>query len=87
VFNPAFATYRMSTTEDGVLARVIACWQISSRTCQPVGIALGGALAAVTSVRAALLACGVIVLASAAFLPWRRTHAPENEVTAAAVSS
>ncbi|GIE94806.1 MFS transporter [Paractinoplanes rishiriensis] len=81
VFNPAFATYRMTATEDGVLARVIACWQISSRTCQPVGIALGGALAALTSVRLALLVCGLIVLASALFLPWRRTQAPAATTT------
>ena len=71
VFNPAFATYRMTETDDGHLSRVIACWAISSRTLQPLGIALGGALAAVTSVRLALLACGLGVLASAAFLPWR----------------
>lgn len=73
VFNPAFATYRMAATEDGYLARVIACWSISSRTVQPVCILIGGALAAATSVRFALLVCGLGVLASAVFLPWRVT--------------
>jgi MFS family permease len=73
VFNPAFATYRMAVTDDAVLSRVIACWQISSRTVQPLAMFLGGALAAVTSLRLALLVCGLGVLASAAFLPWRPT--------------
>ncbi|MFI5891554.1 MFS transporter [Actinoplanes sp. NPDC051513] len=71
VFNPSFATYRMTNTEDGYLSRVIACWSISSRTAQPIGIVLGGALAAFTSVRVALLICGLIVLSSAAILPWK----------------
>ena len=75
IFNPAFATFRMDATDDGYLSRVIACWSISSRTMQPVCILLGGALAAATSVRFALLVCGLAVLASAAFLPWRVTSA------------
>lgn len=70
VFNPSFATYRMTETDDAYLSRVITCWGISSRTAQPIGILLGGALAAVTSVRFALLVCGIIVLASGALLPW-----------------
>jgi MFS family permease len=71
VFNPAFATYRMSETDDAFQARVIAAWQVGSRIIQPVGMLLGGALAAATGVRVALLVCGLGVLASAAFLPWR----------------
>ncbi|MGK5681408.1 MFS transporter [Actinoplanes sp. URMC 104] len=78
VFNPAFASYRMTETEDGYLSRVIACWSITSRTVQPICIALGGALAAVTSVRAALLVCGLGVLASSALLPWRELRVPER---------
>ncbi|WP_250029353.1 MFS transporter [Paractinoplanes maris] len=74
VFNPAFATYRMTETEDGYLSRVIACWSITSRTVQPVFIALGGLLAALTSVRAAMLICGLGVLASSALLPWRSSR-------------
>ncbi|MEV4347422.1 MFS transporter [Actinoplanes sp. NPDC049596] len=71
VSNPSVATYRMTETDDRHLSRVIACWQITSRTAQPVCIALGGALAAVTSVRTALLVCGLGVLASSVLLPWR----------------
>jgi MFS family permease len=79
VFNPAFATYRLAVTDDSCLSRVIACWQISSRVIQPVGIVLGGVLAAATSVRVALLVCGLIGTASAAFLPWRqKQHAPRT---------
>ena len=83
VFNPAFATFRMTETEDGFLSRVIACWSISSRTVQPVFIALGGLLAAVTSLRTALLICGLGVLASGALLPWhsaRRTRVGAGNV-------
>lgn len=71
VFNPAFATLRMEATEDAYLSRVIACWSISSRSSQPLGIVLGGALAALFSVRVALLVCGVIVGLSGLLLPWR----------------
>ncbi|GIF30013.1 MFS transporter [Actinoplanes utahensis] len=71
VFNPAFAAYRLEQTEDRYLARVISAWSISSRVCQPIGIALGGVLAALTDVRTALAFCGVAVLASCLLLPWR----------------
>jgi hypothetical protein len=74
VLNPSFATYRMTSTDDGYLSRVIACWSISSRTAQPIGIVLGGAPAAVTSVRVALLGCGLIVLSSGGILPWRKIN-------------
>ncbi|WP_433383045.1 MFS transporter [Actinoplanes sp. CA-142083] len=80
VFNPSFATYRMTHTEDGYLSRVIACWSISSRTAQPIGILLGGALAAFTSVRIALLICGLIVLSSAAIMPWRSRVTEEQAI-------
>lgn len=72
VFNPAFATYRMAATEEGFLAQVIACWAISSRTVQPVGMLFGGALAALIGIRPAIGICGLVVLASGALLPWRR---------------
>ncbi|GGK93169.1 MFS transporter [Mangrovihabitans endophyticus] len=79
VFNPAFATYRLTHTEDGHVARVISCWSITSRVAQPIGIAAGGALAAATSVRVALLVCGVGCLASAVLLPWRRNRDAEPD--------
>lgn len=86
IFNPSFATYRMTSTDDGYLSRVIACWSISSRTAQPIGIVLGGALAAVTSVRVALLVCGLIVLSSGAIMPWRRIDEDRHEPEPSLVS-
>lgn len=85
VFNPAFATYRMTHTEDGYLARVIAGWQVTSRTTQPLAMLLGGALAAATSVRSALLVCGLIAAASSVLLPWRRADEPVSVDRAAPV--
>jgi MFS family permease len=75
VFNPAFAAYRMAETDDRYLSRVISCWSITSRISQPIGIALAGALATATTVRTALLICGIIVLASGVLLPWRSAEA------------
>ncbi|MBM2616614.1 MFS transporter [Actinoplanes sp. LDG1-06] len=83
VFNPAFAVYRMTETADGYLSRVLAGWQITSRTVQPICIALGGALAAVTSLRTALLVCGLGVLASSVLLPWRDIAKPAAPLSSA----
>jgi MFS family permease len=69
VFNPLFATFRMQATDDAVMSRVYSAWSVSSRTVQPVMIAAGGALAAVTSTRAAIAAAGVLCLASALLVP------------------
>lgn len=46
-------------------------WSISSRSCQPAFIALGGALATVTSVRFAIGCAAVALLTSSFLLPWR----------------
>jgi MFS family permease len=75
-FNPTFATLRMAATEDGYLSRVIAAWSISSRTAQPIGIALGGLLAASLGTRTAMGVLAVAVAGSAALLPWRVTDRP-----------
>ena len=70
-FNPAFATYRMQSTADGYLARVLAAWSISTRVAQPACITAGGVLAAATSARTALFVLAGVVVTSAALLPWR----------------
>ncbi|GAA0569195.1 MFS transporter [Paractinoplanes ferrugineus] len=80
VFNPAFATYRMTHTEDRYLSRVIAAWQVTSRTTQPLATLLGGALAAATSVRFALLVCGLLVAASSVLLPCRERVSADRAV-------
>ncbi|WP_069162004.1 MFS transporter [Nocardia altamirensis] len=71
VFNPVFTTFRMRATDDRHMSRVGIAWSVSARTCQPVFIALGGALAAATSVRFALACAAVALLTSSLLLPWR----------------
>jgi uncharacterized membrane protein YbaN (DUF454 family) len=70
-FNPAFATYRMHVTDDRYLSRVIAAWAITNKIAQPALIAASGVLATMTSPRTAVAALAVLLLTSAAFLPWR----------------
>jgi MFS family permease len=81
-FNPTFATYRMEATRDGYLSRVIAAWSISSRTAQPICIAIGGLLAAVTGTRATLAVLAVGAAGSIALLPWRADPDADQRVTA-----
>jgi MFS family permease len=71
IFNPTFGSYRMSVTEDGFMARVFAAWSISNKCVQPVFIAAGGLLTAFTGVRVAVGAFAVVLVSSAALLPWR----------------
>ena len=78
VFNPTFVTYRMEATADTHLSRVTTAWSISSKIVQPVFILAGGALAALTSTRISLVVGSVVLLTSAALLPWsKKTAAPE----------
>ncbi|MFI7003983.1 MFS transporter [Nocardia sp. NPDC050175] len=71
VFNPVFTTFRMRATDDEYMSRVGIAWSISSRSCQPAFIALGGVLATVTSVRFAIGCAAVALLSSSLLLPWR----------------
>jgi MFS transporter len=71
VFNPVFATYRMHVTADAFMVRVRSAWGISSKTVQPLFVLAGGGLAALAGVRPALLAGGLVCVASAALLPFR----------------
>lgn len=71
VFNPVFHTYRMNRTADDHMVRVGTAWSISSKSVQPAFIALGGAIAAATSIRTALGISAVALLLSSALLPWR----------------
>ena len=70
-FNPTFATYRMRVTEDGYLSRVLSAWSISQRVAQPIGISLGGVLAAATSTRVSLAILAAVLATSVTLLPWR----------------
>jgi MFS family permease len=78
VFNPVFATHRLELAGDGTTARVLTAWTISSRTAIAVTTALWGVLAALTSARTAIAVAGVLLAATTALLPWRRTHAPDT---------
>lgn len=80
VFNPTFATYRMSVTADNYLARVVAAWAISSKTSQPVCIAAAGLLAAATSIRTAIAVLAVALLGCALWLPWRMTDTESADI-------
>ncbi|WP_319660058.1 hypothetical protein [Streptomyces sp. MI02-7b] len=77
VFNPSFATYRMSVTDDRLMVRVVTAWSVGAKTAQPLGMALGGAVAALAGVRVAVLLAGVLCLASTLLLPWRAFRSPD----------
>jgi hypothetical protein len=70
VFNPAFATYRMTATTDTHLSRVVGAWAMTGKLVQPACIAAAGLLATVASIRTALAVLSVVLLTSAAALPW-----------------
>ena len=70
-FNPMFFSFRLAATADGYVSRVIAAWSISSRTAQPICIAIGGVLAALLGTRLSMGLSALVVAASVAVLPWR----------------
>ncbi|MFI1921503.1 MFS transporter [Streptomyces sp. NPDC020377] len=74
VFNPSFTTYRMEATQDAFMSRVGVSWSVSSKTCQAVFMIAGGLLADAAGVRGTLLIAGVLCLASALLLPWRKAR-------------
>ncbi|WP_327187134.1 MFS transporter [Streptomyces sp. NBC_01334] len=74
VFNPSFTTYRMEATQDAFMSRVGVSWSVSSKTCQAVFMIAGGLLADAAGVRGTLLIAGVLCMASALLLPWRKAR-------------
>lgn len=72
IFNPVFSSCRMTATPDAVMARVSAAWSVSSKSVQPMFIAIGGLVAAEASPRTSLLFAACVCVASSAFLPWER---------------
>lgn len=73
VFNPVFTTYRMNHTADYHMARVGTAWSISAKCFQPAFIALGGFIAATTSIHTAITFATIALLSSTLLLPWRQT--------------
>ena len=71
VFNPVYATYRLEQTETSRVARMLAAWSVSSSLTIAAMTALWGVLAAVTGLRVAIAAAGVLMLATPLLLPRR----------------
>lgn len=69
LFNPVLATYRLTRTDTGRHARVLAAWSISTSACTAVITAVWGLLAHLTSPRAAIAAAGVLLLGTPFLLP------------------
>lgn len=87
VFNPSFTTYRMAATPDAFMSRVGTSWSVGARTCQAVFVITGGLIAAAVGVRHALLVAGLLCMASAPLLPWRRERVSTGSVTAPATEA
>ncbi|MFC8263872.1 MFS transporter [Streptomyces sp. NPDC057291] len=80
VFGPSFTTYRMAATPDALMSRVGTSWSVGSKTCQALFMIAGGTIATAAGVRGALLIAGVLCMASALLLPWRKEHISTGKV-------
>ncbi|MFM9370709.1 MFS transporter [Streptomyces sp. Da 82-17] len=69
VFTPVQATHRLEHTPDDRVARTLSAWSISVKLTTAGLTALWGLLAAAAGTRAALLAAGVLLLATPLLLP------------------
>ena len=69
VFNPVMATYRLTHTETGRVARTLSAWSISSSATIAALTALWGLLAALTGPRLAIAVAGLLMLATPLLLP------------------
>ena len=81
VFNPVYAAYRLDQTPADRVARTLTAWSVSSSATIAALTALWGLLASVTSLRTAIAAAGVLLLATPLLLPRRdRTPEPAREL-------
>ncbi|MFI5494031.1 MFS transporter [Actinoplanes sp. NPDC051859] len=71
VFNPVFATYRLEQTASDRVARTLAAWSVTSSATIAALTAVWGVLATVTSLRTAIAAAGIVLLATPLLLPSR----------------
>jgi predicted MFS family arabinose efflux permease len=69
VFNPVMATYRLTHTETGRVARTLSAWSISSSATIATLTALWGLLATVIGPRTAIGVAGLLSLATPLLLP------------------
>ncbi|SFN95914.1 Predicted arabinose efflux permease, MFS family [Streptomyces sp. cf124] len=79
VFNPSFTTYRMAATPDAFMSRVGTSWSVGAKTCQAAFVIAGGLIAA-AGVRGALFVAGLLCMASALLLPWRKARLSNGHV-------
>lgn len=84
VFNPSFTTYRMEATPDAFMSRVGTSWSVGSKTSQAAFMIAGGLIAEAAGVRGALLIAGLLCMASALLLPWRKARTSAGDVPAPA---
>jgi MFS family permease len=78
VFNPVLATYRLEQIAAGRVARTLSAWSVSSSATTAAMTALWGLLASVTSLRTAIAAAGLLILATPLLLP-RHDRVPQQE--------
>ncbi|MFD7663766.1 MFS transporter [Streptomyces sp. NPDC059788] len=84
VFNPVFATYRLTLTPSDRVARTLSAWSVTTKLVVAALTALWGLLAAATGPRTAIVTAGVLMLATPLLLPAAeaapaRTSAPKPE--------
>ncbi|WP_285501191.1 MFS transporter [Actinokineospora sp. NBRC 105648] len=71
IFNPVFATYRLTNTDAGRHARVLAAWSITSNLSIAAVTVLWVLLGQLIGLRAGLAAAGLLLLATPLLLPRR----------------
>jgi MFS family permease len=88
MFNPVFATYRLEQTPNDRVAKVLAAWNITSKTSIALLTALWGVLASVVGLRWAIGSAGALLLLTPLLLPKREVvEATEREMEALAVGA
>lgn len=76
VSNPVIATYRLDQTPADLVARTLSAWSVSTKAGIAVMTGLWGVLASLAGPRAALVAAGVLLLATPLLLPRKSDLAP-----------
>jgi MFS family permease len=76
VSNPVIATYRLDQTPAELVARTLSAWSVSTKAGIAVMTGLWGVLASLAGPRAAIVAAGVLLLATPLLLPRKSDLAP-----------
>ncbi|MFH9073644.1 MFS transporter [Streptomyces alboflavus] len=79
VFNPVYATYRLTRTPPDRITRTLSAWSITSKATVATLTALGGLLATLTTPRTAITTAGLLSLATPFLLP-RRSSRRDREL-------